>query len=368
VAAHVKDYIQHLPLRKGTTPMQLAPDYEDWIVEAMSHGDNDAWWKRKGLNVIDHVADYADIPVYHLSGWYDSWTGQVADQTYAKLAAAKHNQKLIMGPWTHGGASRTYSGDVEFGPESTLNMESFSIRWYDRWMKGVENGIEREPPVRLFIMGGGADGSGAAAKSKDGRLIHSGHWRDESHWPPAAMKKVDYYLASNGLLASDVPKAPGKLEWRFDPAHPVPTMGGGISSFAGVSEPGGYDQRCSPKFWGCTDTLPLSSRNDILVFQTPPLERDTEVTGPITVTLHVSSSAPDTDFTAKLLDVYPPSKDYPAGFDLNLTDGIVRARYRESFRARQITDLRRSRDGGYCALPDSQPIQEGTPDSPGRVQ
>src|SRR5258706_2149362 len=132
VAAHVKDYIQHLPLRKGTTPMQLAPDYEDWIVEAMSHGDNDAWWKRKGLNVIDHVADYADIPVYHLSGWDDSWTGQVADQTYAKLAAAKHNQKLIMGPWTHGGASRTYSGDVEFGPESTLNMESFSIRLYDR--------------------------------------------------------------------------------------------------------------------------------------------------------------------------------------------------------------------------------------------
>jgi putative CocE/NonD family hydrolase len=330
VSDHVKDYILHLPLRPGTTPMKLAPDYESWIVEAMSHGDNDAWWKRKGLNVIDHLDDYPDIPVYHISGWYDSWALQVANLTYARMAAVKHNQKLLMGPWTHGNERRSLSGDVEFGPEAVLDAEAFHVRWFDRWMKGVQNGVDKEPPVRLFIMGGGADGSGVAVKSKEGHLFHGGHWRDESQWPPAGMTKTPYYLAPNGALATTAPKTAGKLQFSFDPAHPVPTMGGGISSFTGVSEPGGYDQRCSPRFWGCTDTLPLSSRNDILVFQTPALERDMEVTGPIAAKLYVSSSAPDTDFTAKLIDVYPPSQDYPAGYDLNITDGIVRARYRKS--------------------------------------
>jgi putative CocE/NonD family hydrolase len=329
VSEHVKDYLLHLPLRPGTTPMKLLPDYESWIVEAMSHGDNDAWWKRKGLNVIDHLDDYPDIPAYHISGWYDSWTLQVANLTYARMAAVKHNQKLLMGPWTHGNERRSLSGDVEFGPEAVLDAEAFHVRWFDRWMKGVENGVDKEPPVRLFIMGGGVDGSGVAMKSASGHLLHGGHWREESQWPPAAMKKTAYYLAPNGVLAA-APKATGKLEFRFDPAHPVPTIGGGISSFTGVSEPGGYDQRCSPRFWGCTDTLPLSSRNDILVFQTAALDQDMEVTGPITAKLFVSSSAPDTDFTAKLIDVYPPSKDYPAGYDLNITDGIVRARYRKS--------------------------------------
>jgi len=330
VSDHVKDYILHLPLRKGTTPISLVPDYEDWIVEAMSHGDNDAWWKRKGLSVIDHIDDYADIPVYHLSGWYDSWTAQVADQTYPALAAKKHNQKLIMGPWTHGGAGRSDSGDVEFGPGSTLNMDDFSIRWYDRWMKGVENGVDKEPPVRLFIMGGGADGSGEAKKTQKGHLMHGGKWRDEPAWPPPAMRKTRYFLGPNGVLLTAAPKGASKLDYRFDPEHPVPTIGGGISSSAGLMENGGFDQRCSPKHWGCTDNLPLSTRNDILVFETSPLERDMEVTGPITVKLYVSSSAPDTDFTAKLIDAYPASKDYPAGYALNLTDGIVRARYRKS--------------------------------------
>ena len=328
VSDHVKDYILNLPLRKGTTAMKYAPDYEDWIVEAMSHGDNDAWWKRKGMNVIDHIDDYADIPVYHLSGWYDSWTAQVADQTYPALAKAKRNQKLIMGPWVHGGASRSISGDLEFGQEAVLDNAAFSIRWYDHWMKGVENGVDKEPPVRLFIMGGASDG--VATKSKDGHLMHGGHWRDESQWPPASMKETVFYLAPNGVLSAGAPKAAGKLEYRFDPAHPVPTIGGGISSAAGLMENGGFDQRCGPKHWPCTDNLPLSSRNDILVFQSVPLDHDMEVTGPVTVKLYVSSSAPDTDFTAKLLDVYPGSKDYPAGYDLNLTDGIVRARYRKS--------------------------------------
>ncbi len=100
---NVKSYLLRMPLRPGTTPLSLAPDYEAWLVEALSRGANDEWWRRKGLNVVDHVADYSDIPVYHLTGWYDSWTSQVADLSYAALAKAKHNQRLIVGPWTHGG-------------------------------------------------------------------------------------------------------------------------------------------------------------------------------------------------------------------------------------------------------------------------
>src|SRR5204863_520960 len=142
--------------------------------------------------------DYADIPVYHLSGWYDSWTAQVADQTYPALAKTKHNQRLIMGPWNHGGATRAFAGDVEFGAKSTLNNTDFHMRWFDHWMKGVDNGVEKEPPVRLFIMGGGADGSGVATKPAAGRLIHGGEWRDESQWPPAKMQKTDYFLSPNG--------------------------------------------------------------------------------------------------------------------------------------------------------------------------
>ncbi len=250
-ADNIKFYLLHLPLRRGATPLKLAPDYEEWLVEAMSHGENDAWWRRKGLSVVDHVADYADIPVYHFTGWYDSWTAQVADLTYKTLARAKHNQRLIIGPWTHGGQRRSYSGDVEFGREAALDMEALHIRWYDRWLRGVENGVDREPPVRLFIMGGGADGSGTAARTAEGRLFHGGRWRDENEWPPSRAHATPYYLAADGSLAAKPPsREAGSLSWQFDPARPVPTIGGGISSAAGLMEAGGFDQRVNKVYVG----------------------------------------------------------------------------------------------------------------------
>ena len=336
-ADNVKSYLLRLPLRPGTTPLQLAPDYEAWLVEALSRGGNDEWWRRKGLNVVDHVADYADIPVYHTTGWYDSWTAQVADLTYASLARTKRNQKLIVGPWTHGGQGRSYSGDADFGPESLLDNVAFHVRWYDRWLKGVDNGLDREPPVRLFIMGGGeAARPGVASRNKDGRLFHGGYWREEKEWPPARARATRYFLQPDGSLRAAPPARPASISWQFDPARPVPTIGGGISSATGVMEAGGFDQTCRPQFWGCTDTMPLAARNDVVVFQTPVLEGDLEVTGPIVAKLTVSSSAPDTDFTAKLIDVYPPSADYAAGYALNLTDGITRARYRKSLEKAEL--------------------------------
>jgi hypothetical protein len=118
------------------------------------------------------------------------------------------------------------------------------------------------------------------------------------------------------------------VSYRFDPRHPVPTLGGNLSSQGELASAGATDQRCRSDLWSCEDAAPLSTRNDILVFVTAPLTQDLEVTGPLIVKLWASSDSPDTDFTAKLIDVYPPNGDFPAGLDLNIGDGIVRARYR----------------------------------------
>jgi hypothetical protein len=126
--------------------------------------------------------------------------------------------------------------------------------------------------------------------------------------------------------------------YSFDPRRPVPTIGGNVSSEGVLMLRGAQDQRCRPEFWQCTDTLPLSARPDVLVFQTPPLDRDIEVTGRLVVKLWASSNAPDTDFTAKLVDVYPPARDFPAGVDLNIADSIVRARYRESLNSAKMLE------------------------------
>jgi putative CocE/NonD family hydrolase len=323
----VREYAKGMPLRRGTSPLRLAPDYEAWLVEAMSHGDYDDFWKNMGASVVDHLAEYKDIPVYHVSGWYDSWGAQVANLNYLELSKAKKQpQRLIMGPWTHGGQTQSYAGEAEFGPEAALDFNAFRLRWFDHWLKGIDNGVDREPPVRIFVMGGGD-----AHKTPEGRIFVGGHWRDEPEWPPARAAVTPYYLHADGSLSTDKPTAgDSATHYLFDPHHPVPTIGGNISSEGPLMFRGAADQRCRADLWTCEDTRPLSTRNDVLVFQTPPLERDVEVTGRLIVKLWASSSAVDTDFTAKLIDVYPPNADFPAGVDLNVADSIVRARYRDS--------------------------------------
>jgi hypothetical protein len=321
----VREYVCALPLRRGNTPLALAPDYEEWLVDAMSHGDNDAFWRDMGSSVVDHVQEFADVPVYHVTGWYDSWGTQVANLNYPLLARAKASpQRLIVGPWTHGGQGLSFAGMAEFGPAAAIDMNAFRLRWFDRWLKGADNGVERDAPVRIFVMGGGD-----AHRTPEGRVFVGGSWRDEQEWPLARATSTPYYVHGNGALSTQAPDASGgSTTFRFDPQRPVPTIGGNVSSEGVLMLRGAQDQRCRPDVWLCTDRLPLSARNDVLVFQTPPLERDVEVTGPLVVTLWVSSSAPDTDFTAKLVDVYPPSRDFPNGIDLNVADSIVRGRYR----------------------------------------
>ena len=332
LALRVREHVQAMPLRPGTTTLKFAPEYESWLIEAIRHGDYDSYWANMGSSVVDHVAEYQDVPSYHVTGWYDSWGAQVANLNYVQLSKAKKSlQRLIIGPWTHSGQAQSFAGIAEFGASAAIDMNALRHRWYDRWLLGIQNGVDREPPVRIFVMGGG-DGH----KTPEGRLFVGGTWREESEWPLARTIYTPYYLHGDGTLSTEQPTTSPPTRYSFDPRHPVPTIGGNVSSEGVLMPRGAQDQRCSADHWLCTNTLPLSARQDVIVFQTPPLERDVEVTGPLVVKLWASSDAPDTDFTAKLIDVYPPSRDFPAGLDLNVGDSIVRARYRESLKTARL--------------------------------
>jgi len=334
MATHIQQYVLALPLRPGTTPLKFAPDYEAWLIEAMRHGDYDTFWADLGSSVVDHVREYQDVPSWHFTGWYDSWGAQVANLNYVQLSRAKNSlQRLTVGPWTHSGQAQSFAGLAEFGAPAAVDMNTIRQRWFDRWMLNRDNGIDREPPVRIFVMGGG-DGH----KTPEGRLFVGGAWRDEHEWPLARTVYTSYFLHADGSLSTDVPGASPPSKYTFDPKNPVPTIGGNVSSEGVLMPRGAQDQRCSKEHWLCKDTLPLSARRDVLVFQTPPLSADVEVTGPLVVRLWAASNAPDTDFTAKLVDVYPPSRDFPAGVDLNIGDSIVRARYRGSLKTAKLLE------------------------------
>jgi uncharacterized protein len=323
---HVREYLMDLPIRKGTTPFKLAPEYEDWLVFELSHGPEDPLWRQPGFDVVNNVARYKDVPTYLIGGWYDSWDLQTTMSYMALSKAKKGPVKIILGPWIHGMHEHHSNGQVDFGTSAAIDQEAFSLRWYDHWLKGVDNGVENDAPVKIYVMGGGSE-----ARLPDGTHEHGGYWRDEHEWPLARTQWTSFYLHRDGELSTGQPaEANAKITYKYDPENPVPTIGGNISSGVGIMLQGAWDQKCSSVVWTCKDTLPLSARQDVVVFMTPPLDHDIEVTGPIDVKLWASSAAVDTDFTAKLIDVHPPSNDFPAGIDINLEDGIIRARYRDS--------------------------------------
>jgi len=269
----------------------------------------------------------------HLSGWYDAYA-RTATENYQGLSRAKHGPvRLIMGPWTHGARSTAHAGDVDFGARATLDADGgdlFARRlaWFERYLKGARGAAPEEAPVRIFVMGGGS-----GRKTRDGRLEHGGRWRSEADWPIPDQQPTPYFLSADGRLSQSKPAArAASVSYDFDPGHPVPTIGGTVTSGEPLMRGGGYDQREAAAYYGSRSPYrPLAARPDVLVFETGPLEADLEVTGVIEAQLWVSSDAVDTDFTLKLIDVYPPSEDYPQGFALNLTDGILRCRYRNSF-------------------------------------
>jgi predicted acyl esterase len=348
-AVNVREWLTRLPLKPGASPLALIPRYEAWALDLVRRGDYDpAFWGHPGLDIAAHFDRHADVPMVFSSGWYDSYT-RATLESFTGLGRLKRGPvKCVMGPWTHGYKTLglSHAGDVDFGPAAVVEYNERRLRFFDEVLRGIPSGWAEEPPLALFVMGGGT-----GRRTAEGRLDHGGRWRGEREWPLARTRFTPYYLQPGGGLEPGPPPvgaAPSRFQ--FDPRRPVPTIGGNMSSLIGllprppgapeipvdererdvIGIPGAFDQREAPPFFGCAPPyLPLASRPDVLVFQTPPLPADVEVTGPITVVLHVASDRPDTDVTAKLVDVYPPSADYPDGYAMNLTDSILRLRYRE---------------------------------------
>lgn len=344
------DWLTRMPIRRGQTQLKLVPPYEEWAFKILTESDYTDYWKHPSLAPALYWDDFPDASILLVGGWYDSYT-RATFQNFAGLSRRKKSPvRVLVGPWTHGSTKTEppYAGDIEFGAEAALeNFRELHLQWFDRALKGIDTGIDDDPPVRIFVMGGGG-----GYRTASGRLFHGGRWRDEQEWPLARAALTSYFLHVGGSLSTEPPaEDSSSTTFRFDPAAPVPSIGGNVSSLTdldplppSIADPGvvprstrvhdimlagGFDQVEGPRFYGCAPPyLPLGSRSDVLVFQTDPLAADLEVTGPIEVELWVSSTALDTDFTAKLIDVYPPSRWYPHGFALNLSDSILRLRYR----------------------------------------
>ncbi len=329
----VSDWYAALPLRKGLSPLAVAPNYEAYFLEEATRADYDEHWKGIGLNWEEYYEQTADAAMLHISGWYDSYLRGTV-QNYLRLSALKKSpMRLLVGPWTHGGNARSYAGEVEFGPEAAVPDfdTAFHLRWFDHYLKGLPSGAEKDAPIRLFVMG-----TGDGHRDASGRLLHGGYWRQERQWPLPDTRSTRYYFHADGSLSVHAPgKESESTTYTFDPRHPVPTIGGGVSPRLGD---GAFDQRERENLprHGGPPYLPLRSRSDIVVFQTEPLSEDVQVIGPVEVKLFAASTGVDTDFTAKLVDVYPPSADFPRGFDLNLADGIIRARYRDNLKTQKL--------------------------------
>jgi len=328
------EWFRRMPWKPGQSPVKWAPEYEDYLFEQWTQGEFSDYWKQLGIYAEGWYEPFSDVPQIHLSSWYDAYIRTATDNYVALKKLKRGPVHLILGPWTHGDRSRSWSGDVDFGEASTIdgnladNWNEFRRRWFDHWVRGIDNGVDKEPAVRLFLMGGGSGRRNAA-----GRMQHGGRWVVGDDWPLPAVQYTPFYLHGDGTLSTDTPaRNAAPVSYDYDPSHPVPTIGGPLTSGEPVFEGGAFDQREAPRFFGCTTPgMPLASRPDVMVFETEPLRENMAVMGPITVKLQVSSNCIDTDFTAKLIDVYPPNEDYPRGYAMNLCDGILRCRYRNSW-------------------------------------
>ncbi len=283
-------YVWHLPLRtsdRAATGRRL-----DAFQAALNHPSYDAYWK--SLSVCGHI-DQVRIPVYSVGGWYDNYVESDL-RAFQDLARLGRHPHLVVGPWPHN-MSYQFSG-APFGTQASAPIKRFQLAWYDRVLGHIPTGPP-PPALDYFLMG-------------------ANRWETASQWPPAEVRPLTLYLAGlgrantasgDGTLSRDLP-APSSDRFIYDPRNPVPTRGGAVC--------------CDPRLfpWGPLDQRPIESRRDVLVFTTPPLHHDLEVAGPIAVRLWVSTSVRDTDFTAKLVDVFP------SGEARNLTDGILRLRYR----------------------------------------
>lgn len=320
--------------RKGYSPVAVAPEYESYIIEQWDQDTFGPYWKQRGIYAAGFYDRFADVPQVHLSGWYDPYSQTAIDNFTALSAQKKSAVRLVLGPWTHGQRSVTHAGDVDFGPAATLDgnlaTDYVSLRrdWFDHHLCGKPVPDPLPDPVSLFVMGGG-DGR----RNASGRLNHGGRWRRAASWPPAEVNFVATYLSTDGSLSEQQPAAAsGACTYRADPRHPVPTIGGALTSGEPLMYAGAFDQRERADMFGSTTPgRALADRDDVLVFRSAVLRQDVELIGNVVAELYVSCTTPDADVAIKLIDEYPPSTDYPDGFALNLAHGILRLRFRDSF-------------------------------------
>ncbi len=282
--------VEEYKLTAPPTAAEVAPYFRDWV----EHESNDEYWR--AIKISDHYGKM-NIKALHSGGWHDIFSGGsirnfIDMQKQAPTAEARAGQRLLMGPWAHAATSAEGKiGDVTFGKQAVLDMNATIVKWYDYVMKGKKNEFATDAPVKIFVMGDNV-------------------WRDEKEFPLARTKYTKYFLHANRGLSTAAPKTEAPDSFVYDPADPVPTIGGRLC--CGGLPPGPADQRAN------------ESRSDVLVFSTPPLQQDVEVTGFITAELYAATDAPDTDFTAMIVDVDP------SGYARYLGDGIIRARYRNS--------------------------------------
>lgn len=334
---YLAEYLWRMPLRPGLSPMKFFPDVEEWFFSALTTGEFPGpgeFWNDRGFNVPKYLDEHADVATLYIGSWYDTYAhAQSTLFTEVSRAKTKTPKRMIFHPLGHlDRLPRTWLGDVDFGQGVIWDIESFKRRWFDRFLKGEINGAELGAPVRIFVMGGG-DGR----KNAEGRMNHGGQWRDEQEWPLARARPTQFYFHGDGVMRLDSPAArQSSTTYQYDPHDPVPTVGSNQSGIPEEIVPAGpFDQSCDPeRHVVCRDHLPLETRHDILVFKTPVLTEDVEVTGALTARLWVSSNALDTDFTIKLIDEYPPNIDYPYGYQMYISKGIMRSRYRNG-RARE---------------------------------
>jgi len=287
-----------LPLSEWDRVLGRKVQYlRDWV----AHPHFDEYWAARGVR--NQWQDIT-VPSCSVGGWYDIFSRSVFEHINAvrkmsRSQDARKHQHLVMGPWAHGISSDGKVGDLNFGAESLINLRRLQTKWFDYWLKGDKTGADTWPAFRIFVMG-------------------SNKWRDEQQWPLERTKYTLYYFHSEG--AANTADGDGKLttakpsgepgdEFVYDPNDPVPTAGG--CNLVGCPA-------------GPRDQSEVEKRKDVLVYTSEALKTELEVTGPVKVILYASSTAKDTDFTAKLLDVHPDGRPF------NLCDGIVRASYRDS--------------------------------------
>lgn len=278
-------YIWTLPTRNADLPA-AGQEVAVWR-RAADHPSYDHFWKAS--SVREHLQDI-HIPVYSVGGWYDNYVESDLE-AFSLLRKTNRNVRIMIGPWPH--TFNTPFASVNFGRDATVSLRPEQLRWFDRWVKGEPSSEAATPPVRIFVMG-------------------INQWRDENEWPLTRARYQKFYLQEHGALTGEPTRKSAPESFVYDPRNPVPTAGGAVC--------------CDPKIypWGPLDQRSVEKRRDVLVYSTPPLTSDIEVTGPVKAVLSVASTAPDTDFTVKLVDVFP------SGEARNLTDGILRLRYRDS--------------------------------------